>query len=396
MKARLAVGVCLFVAACGGSGSADGPDTRDAGDELGSDALDATTDADVPDNAAAGDADRDGLEDARDDIAEDTAREDASDAADSGADGEADADVDSPGRTLVAVTFNSGSGATPPSREPNFGYGPLQKAYSDEWYGNGLAWTAFVEQTAAFFADVHPDVVVFQEVFWPGECEGIPSEARTGFVCQALDDGGPPLPMTVVELVLGEGYQVMCHPGNPDKCAAVRRAFGAFRGCDADVCLDGMDGRRVDGCGGGARVAAATVDLAAGGELRVVNVHGTSGFSADDADCRVRQIDAIFVGSESAPALVAERGNLVLGDFNTDPGRLTASDPSARRWLDFAGEGRDFRFLTAIGSDAPPTYALFNIDHVVSDVLTGSCEHPRPVSGVYFDHLPAVCSLRLD
>lgn len=56
-----------------------------------------------------------------------------------------------------------------------------------------------------------------------------------------------------------------------------------------------------------------------------------------------------------------------------------------------------------MGPTATPTYAgLFNIDHVVSDVATGSCwtagispGHPDVLDAVYFDHKPVVCALDL-
>ncbi len=57
-----------------------------------------------------------------------------------------------------------------------------------------------------------------------------------------------------------------------------------------------------------------------------------------------------------------------------------------------------------MGEDAEPTYAaMFNIDHVVSDVATGSCW----VAGVtpdrahvlgddlHFDHRPIICDLEM-
>jgi len=94
--------------------------------------------------------------------------------------------------------------------------------------------------------------------------------------------------------------------------------------------------------------------------------------------------------------------NLILGDLNTDPGRMADNDASAARWNDFV-TGDPFFFVTAVGEDAPPTYAnLANIDHVISDAATGSCwhagvddGHPDVIDAIYFDHVPAVCSLEI-
>ena len=95
--------------------------------------------------------------------------------------------------------------------------------------------------------------------------------------------------------------------------------------------------------------------------------------------------------------------NLVMGDLNTDPGRLAETDASAARLRDFVGPGLPFEFISDVGPEATPTYGgALNIDHVMSDVFTGSCVSPGapggppPVTGaVYFDHLPVICELPL-
>ena len=302
---------------------------------------------------------------------------------------------------FVVVTFNTGTSKwMAHDREPDDGYTSQHGVYSDEYYGDGLAWTPAVEATRSFFAEVEPDIVVFQEIFFSDECENIPAEARQDFVCESWQAGDP----TVANLVLGEGYQVMCHPGKNDKCAAVKREFGTFRGCDADFCLEGMDGYRVEDCGRGARVGRGVIDLADGGTVTLVNFHGTSGFNADERDCRVRQVEQVFVDlGDGEPGVNGER-NLVMGDLNTDPGRLTAADPSAVRWNDFVGDGEPFHFISEVGRDAPPTYANYmNIDHVIADVIGGSCwaagvteGNPDVIEAVYFDHKPVVCVVEMD
>jgi endonuclease/exonuclease/phosphatase family metal-dependent hydrolase len=208
----------------------------------------------------------------------------------------------------------------------------------------------------------------------------------------------------VVQLVLGDAYQVACNLGKPDKCAAVHRDFGSFEGCDDDLCLDGLDGANLEGCGGGARVGRGRVLISAargGGTLNVIHIHGTSGILPADQECRVRQIDQIFVdGGDGLPLADGER-NVIMGDFNTDPGRQSGFDASAERWLEVTGDAAGFTFVTEAGSEAMPTYAnLVNIDHVVADAWTGGCVHPGlsattspVVDYVYFDHVPALCDL---
>ena len=301
--------------------------------------------------------------------------------------------------SLRVVTFNTGTAGGSDDAESNQGYGPQQAQWNDEYYGNGLSWWPFVDDVAAYFADLDADVVAFQEIFWPGECPEIPVEAHAGFVCDSWQPGD----LTVAERVLGPGWQVACHLGKPDKCVGVRRAFGTFRGCDGDLCLDGLAGGKVDDCGSGSRVGRGVIDLADRGELTVVSFHGTSGFSEEEAACRVAQIEQVFVdvgdGQPGADGAV----NVVLGDFNTDPGRFVGGDASADRWWDFVGDGTAFHFVTDVGEDARPSYGgFFDIDHVVSDVLDGDCwiagETPGqdgPTASVFFDHRPIVCDVSL-
>lgn len=297
---------------------------------------------------------------------------------------------------LTAVTFNTGTtDGLDHEAAPDDGYGAAEAAISDAWYGNGLAWQAAVDDTRRFFEELAPDVVAFQEVFFSPDCEAIPAAHHPGFVCESWTPGDP----TVAEVALGAGFQVACHLQKNDKCLAVHERFGTFRGCDGALCLDALDGAEIAGCGGGARVGRGVIDLVAGGRLTVVSVHGSSGFSDEDIACRTKQFDQAFVDLGLGDGAAANGDlNLVLGDFNTDPGRLAALDPSAAALNDHVGDGKRFHFVTAVGADAPPTYLGANIDHVVSDALTGSCTHPGldgpPVSAmVYFDHRPAVCVL---
>jgi len=312
--------------------------------------------------------------------------------------GDEDGAPPTPPLALTAVTFNSGtSERMGHDQPPDDGYTSAHAATSDEWYGDGLAWLPAVEATRRLFAEVQPDVVAFQEVFDPEECAGIPVEGHADFACETWTAGDP----SVAHLVLGAGYQVGCHPGKTDKCLAVRRAFASLSGCADDTCPDALIGSRVEDCGSGARVARAVLDLAQGGRLTVVSVHGSSGIATDDQACRAHQVDQVFIDvGDGAPAANGER-NLILGDFNTDPVRFSGFDPSAARWLEFTGPERSFSFVTDVGPDAPATYTGVNIDHVVSDSLSGDCwaagvtpGHPRVIDAVYFDHTPIVCALQ--
>ena len=308
-----------------------------------------------------------------------------------------------PNPRFVAVTFNTGTTEVLNHDSDGDDYGEEQARFSNDYYGNGLAWVPAVEAVTDWLATLKPDVVVFQEIFYSEECVGIPVEAQVGFVCETWSPGDP----TVVQVVLGSDYQVACHPGNSDKCLAVKKSFGNIRQCeDEDFCIEGLDGEVIEGCQSGARVARATIDLVSGGEITVVNLHGTSGMTENDIDCRVRQVEQVFINMDGEPAANGVQ-NVVMGDLNTDPERIPGSlDDSVKAWNDYVGGNQPFQWV----SDDTPTFIAeipglpisspLAIDHVISDAFTGSCYvpgssegHPPVYSNVYFDHRPQVCDI---
>ncbi|MEW6168028.1 MAG: hypothetical protein AB1651_10075 [Pseudomonadota bacterium] len=307
-----------------------------------------------------------------------------------GSDGPAQAPA-APPSSFVAVTFNTGIPQC--ARAADAQYSCDDADIAAEWYGTGLSFKRLVEEARAFFSGLQPDLVAFQEMFYSGDCPNIPPEFHPGFVCADWQPGDP----TVAQRVLGPDYQIACNLGKPDKCLAVKKSFGRWRGCEADFCLDHLAGARVEDCGGGSRIGRGVIELAGGGELTVVNVHGTSGITRSDEQCRVQQFEQVFVDlgdGSGAPAASGAR-NLVLGDLNTDPGRQPL-DTSARTWNSYVGEGLAFHSITEVGFGAEPTYAgLFNIDHVASDIYTGDCVAGQVTDIVAFDHRPIVCQLRL-
>lgn len=294
---------------------------------------------------------------------------------------------------LRVVTLNAGSGKSVDRlRDANAGYGPAQAEMSDRWYGNGLAWPAVIRDVRAFLDKADADIVGLQEVFYSGHCPDIPPSAREGFVCATWEPGEA----TVAQRILGDDYQVACHPGKPDKCLAVHRRLGRIEGCAEAFCLRGLEGLDDDGCGSGNRVAATTVQLVGGGSLRVVHMHGTSGVTRADTRCRLGQIEAIAGEGGAAPEF-----GVILGDFNTDPGRVTWLDPAARALRRFARPPGSYRFMTQVGFFVRPTFLSFlNIDHILAAGMSGACWYAgrtpetSPVSElVYLDHTAVVCDL---
>ncbi|OQB43623.1 MAG: hypothetical protein BWY09_00080 [Candidatus Hydrogenedentes bacterium ADurb.Bin179] len=303
-----------------------------------------------------------------------------------------------PGESFIVMTFNTGTGASPcGDAEDNLGYGREQAHLSDKYYGNGLAWKPAVVAVGDFVREISPDIVAFQEMFSCEDCAAIPEEARAGFVCEDWRPGSP----SVAQLVLGEDYQIAAHPGNADKCLAVHKRFGRIRGCESRFALGGLEGHRIEDCGGGARVARAVVERNDGGLITVISCHGTSGFSGHDRECRKQQVDQIFVDfGDGAPA-VNGGANLILGDLNTDPKRLPSIDRSARRWREFVGGDNLFQFITDRGMCAPGAYlGLFHIDHIVSDAFQGEVLYPGKnpeiapaFSFQMFDHKPIIARM---
>ncbi|MEQ8272446.1 MAG: endonuclease/exonuclease/phosphatase family protein [Deltaproteobacteria bacterium] len=287
----------------------------------------------------------------------------------------------------VVVSFNTGTteGLAHDSG-PDDGYSKEDATRSDTYYGDGLAWPPAIEAARAFLAEVQPDVVGIQEIFYSPDCATIPPEAHDPFVCTAWSVGDP----TVANVILGAGYRVACHRGKLDKCVAVKKSFASIAGCDEDFCAEALAGEPSPGCGSGARVGLA--ELTVGDRrLDVWHVHGTSGFSDEDVGCRAAQFEQIFDAVDPATPTI------VLGDLNTDPFRLFDGDDSAAVFRRRATAG-DFTFHS---SEGDPTYAgLFQIDHVLSTFGAGGCwsagvteGRPRVIEATYFDHHPLVCSI---
>jgi hypothetical protein len=304
-------------------------------------------------------------------------------------------------RRLRVMTFNGGTtDGLPHDRDREDGYTSAEAAIADALYENSLSWNPAEAALTAFLAAAAVDVVVFQEIFHDPWCAAIQVDPALDFVCR---DWTPERPWQV-ERLLGPDFQVACADGQPDNCLGVRRSVGALRGCPLDApCEGGLAGAGPpSGCSRGARIGRALVDLAEGGELVVINAHGTSGFGLDDQACRVDQFRQIFVDAGAGRPAADGALNLVMGDFNTDPVVLAVSDPSAAALAELAAV-HGFHFLSPTAREAPATYygVPLRIDHVLSDGLSGECVVaggtvgvPAVMETVYWDHRPVICDVR--
>jgi len=302
------------------------------------------------------------------------------------------------GSSIVARTFNVGTTlGLPHDEDLEDGYTRAEARISDDWYGNGLAWREAIIAVRKLVQAVDPDVVAFQEIFDCRECASIPVTKHKGFICEDWAPGDP----NVAQSVLGNDYQIAYHPGKRSKCLAIHKRFGSLIGCSGDDCDDALGGDPIKGCGSGARVARGRVKRRNGDVVTIISIHGTSGFKAADQGCRAKQVERIFVDFGDGKPGVSGNRNLILGDFNTDPGRAASLDISAGRWSDFVGKGKPFQFVSLVGPSAPRSYrGLADIDHIVTDAFRGKCtyrgvghELPPVWKGVYFDHVPVICTL---
>ncbi len=292
-------------------------------------------------------------------------------------------DADGAASTLRSVTLNGGTTEGLDHDQGDDGYTSEHAAITDALYENSLSWNPAEEALRGFLADTRPDVVAFQEIFWDPWCQDIEVDLDLDFVCRDYDPAG----LTQPQRLLGDDYQVACAPGQPDNCVGVHRDLGSMQGCSEDLCQEGLDGMAPpDGCSNGARVGRVVVDLLEGGELTLVNVHGSSGLDSETRDCRVSQFEQVFEDrGDGQPAAIGQA--LILGDLNTDPFRMTEADPSAA-YFAAQVDGQAWWFL----SDDTPSYGgLTSIDHAVSNTWVGGCTSPPIWDTVYWDHLPLVC-----
>jgi hypothetical protein len=351
---------------------------------------------------------------------------------------------------LRVITFNTGTSTGLPHDKArdggsdDDGYTLAMSELTDEHFGNSVSYVPAEDALQAFLAAQQPDIVALQEMYWDPWCAELDLSAEASETVAAFDHickGYAPDRPWQLRRLFGPDYTLACNRGKPDKCVAVRTAFATIEGCDAAsiaahpeskddpsgsaVCLDGLDGPDIPTCGKGARMAHAVLLLADGRRMSLVNLHGSSGLAAADTACRRKQMQAIFAGLAdvegatgpgSAAPLVTEDLALLLGDINTDPVLFAGADQSADYWAahvppEVDGSGAPVQGETgfvdlALPPSGEPTNTYFagvRIDHVAGRGLERvDCEVPgetpdvAPVyGGVYFDHKPVVCDVKV-
>lgn len=313
-----------------------------------------------------------------------------------GADALVDASVTDP-KQITVVTFNVGTSKGQAHDQGNDGYTSEHAKIADKLYHNSLSWNPAEIGLTSYLAQLKPEIVAFQEMFYDPWCEEITVDPQLDFVCKTYTKARP----LQIERLLGTDYQVACAAGKEDNCIGVKKSMGRIKGCPLDApCIGGLDGMGPPGgCTKRPRVGTVVIELPSGREIAVVVVHGTSGLKLDDMLCRRDQFKQIFVDRGDGKPAAFGPTNIVLGDLNTDPFQ-NFLDPSAALWNQHVGPGKPFHFISAA---VPKSYlGLFSIDHVVSDKLSGSCvvvgasPGTQPViDAVYWDHKPIVCKVDL-
>ena len=306
---------------------------------------------------------------------------------------------------FTVMTFNAGTSSgqlhSKDEEEGNGdGYTDEHAKEVDAYYGNSLSWNPLEDRTIEFLAELRPEIVAFQEIFHDPWCEDIEVKPELDLVCNGYTPDRP----YQMERLLGDDYQIACNLDAEDKCAAVRKDFGRFVGCPEDeVCFGGIWGPGLGdkNCSKAARIGSIEIELTDGRSLVLVNAHATSGMKNSDMECRKYQFQQIFLDrGDGKPAAYGDT-NLIMGDLNTDPFVLAGADPSADELNKYVGDGKPFHYISSDSAEGPPTHVTtMRIDHVISDVIGGSCVVAGESPGVepimettVFDHRPVICEV---
>lgn len=318
----------------------------------------------------------------------------------------ADADIEKSYAPLPfqVVTFNVGTSSqnlhdTDEQAGDGDGYTSTQAEYINDYLGNSLAWNPAEEKLKEWLGKHKPEVVAMQElIFDPWCADAPPPPPGLGLVCEGYK-GGQPL---AAERLLGNAYHLAYTVGQEDLWVGVRKDFGYFRDCPETGLCTKLLGMGVFGeCNSSPRVTAIVVRVHDGRELVLVNAHTTAGMTEADQACRGKQIEQIFLDAGDGEPLANGTVNLVVGDMNTDPFLFAGADVSAGTWNQYVGPGKGFHYISADNPEGPATHnTTMRLDHVVSDVLTGSCVVPGGSPGLplimkttFFDHRPVLCDV---
>lgn len=274
-------------------------------------------------------------------------------------------------------------------------------------YNNKLCKKSVEENVAKNIKALHPDIVFFQELIHPSQCEGW-VENNKGRVCFGIGSQSEP---NQARRLLGEAYTIVCasrmrvevgHPVGME-CIAVKIQAGAIEGYLAGKTYESLDG--LDTLGGECNPEFVIMSAKAkvhNIDLKLINAHPHS----RDRNCRDESLRQIFERPKNA-TLTSSENIIIAGDFNFDPFRSINNPPDI--WLQnvgLFGSGKPFYYHSGLAEHDPP-YPTANfllqkktIDHVVSNFATGICvtlgEAPRTQridGGKGMDHKAVLCDM---
>lgn len=244
-----------------------------------------------------------------------------------------------------------------------------------------LCWTELEQTITARIAELAPDVVMFQEVLDPAQCDAVENPPED-HVCQLEMAGFQP---PQARRLLGPDYTVVCDARNGYECIGVHTDFGTINGCEeGELCpRAARTAPPVEGCDEGFTLSAVTV-AAGDTSFDVINGHPPSDAAGatEGRECRTAYFEHVF-GAEAT--LVTSDTVVLGGDFNFDPYRQSDAYPDITLWnthVGFtgptqAGDSPAFAYHSGVVEHDPPYWtsplSKTTLDHVVSTGLVGRC-----------------------
>jgi endonuclease/exonuclease/phosphatase family metal-dependent hydrolase len=271
-------------------------------------------------------------------------------------------------------------------------------------YNHKLCEKSVEENISKYIQILQPDIVFFQELLHPSQCDGW-IEANEEKAC--FENLSEP---NQTRRLLGNSYTILCasrmrqeigHPVGME-CIGVHLKAGTIEGClPGELCYTdkGLDTPTAE-CNPEFIIMSVNATIR-NIPMRLINAHPHS----QDKQCRDNSLEQLF---ESISDVSGTKANIIIaGDFNFDPFRSAKNTPSAwGRNVGTFGSGKPFYYHSGIAEHNPPyptAHFLLQkktIDHVISNFAAGVCatlgESPgtqRIDGGKGMDHRAILCEM---
>lgn len=235
---------------------------------------------------------------------------------------------------------------------------------------NNLCYKEVEQKIADKIKILNPDIISFQELLAPWQCEQI-DENNIRKVCSKAQV------IPQIRRLVGGEYSIACTSRNQFECVAVHTRIGQIMGCSiGELCNIARTGIELSNCDNGFSISAITVNLHNNFTFDIVNVHPQS----SDSVCRTQMLSLIFEQTKGTKPLIQEDNVLIMGDFNLDPWR--DDDESTDKWKKYFEQGwagKPFSYHSGIVETAPPNFTSFlflrgkTVDFIVSNFANGTC-----------------------